>query len=175
MDAGRRLLIKSIVAAGVAAAGLPLASAAPGAPAVGSGRSLGLIPLVGGARHDAVFLAGVRAGLVGGRHRPVSPHCLHCLDLGSFQRLEALLREARPALVVGLLDDAAAVLAQDRVRAAGGRFLRSEHHRFAVAPAADRWAWGIGYALANAGAAPLAPAGAAEVGGHAFVSFSCLI
>ena len=111
----------------------------------------------------------------GGPVCPLSPHGLHCLDLGSFQRLDGLLRESRPALVVGLLDDASAVLAQDMVRSAGGRLLRVEHHRLAAATAADHWTWQIGYALVNAGVTPPAPAGATEVGGHAFVSLSCLI
>lgn len=179
MDANRRLLIKYIVGAGLATAGLPLAEALPGGSAAvppgAQGHSLGVISLVSGSRHDAAFLAGLRDGIAERLYRPLPPHCLHCLGLGSFQRLDELLREARPALVLGLLDDASAVLAQDMVRAAGGRFLRSEHHRFAASPAADHWIRDIGHALVNTANVPPAPTGAAEAGGHAFVSFSCLI
>lgn len=179
MHSDRRLLLKSLAAAGMAISGvsgagwLPLAGAAPmptgpareGADDVLALTSGQLSATAPDAALNAAFATGVRSAAQTASHT-----ALHGLDSAPFQRLGQLLGDERSTLLVGLLDDASATLVLDMVRSAGGRILSEHTHRIDGDAAA--WAQALGWALALGQPAPAAPVAA---GAPTRVAFRCLI
>lgn len=172
MSMDRRSVLKSLAAAGLAISGVPLAARAAdratAAPlAAAAAGALPVTPLVSGSALDTAFVAGVQqaAGTTG-----TAARALQGLDASTYTKLDALLHDDTPTLLVGLLDDAAATLVIDLVRSAGGRVLAVEHHRAGQDAAAHQWASTLGQALAAGAATPVAAAQ-----GTAYVSLRCVI
>lgn len=171
MSTDRRSILKGLAAAGLVMAGIPWAQARPvvdlpkDVPAPNSVTSL-----VSGSGLDAAFLSGVHQGAQGeGRGLAAQP--LEGLAADTYTRLNRLLQDGEPTLLVGLLDDAAATLVLDLVRSHGGRVLALETHR-AGADAAP-WAQALGQALVRQpNQIPAAPSAHA---GRTYVALSCVI
>lgn len=176
MHSDRRLLLKSLAAAGMTLSGagwLPLAAASPAAPPVaqvGADEVLaltsGLLPATApDAALNAAFATGVRRAAQTASHT-----VLQGLDSAPFQHLGQLLGDAHSTVLVGLLDDASATLVLDMVRSAGGRILSEQTHR--IGGDATAWAQALGQALALGQPVPAVPVAA---GAPARVAFRCLI
>lgn len=174
----RRMVLKGLAAAGLAMTGMSWASAAT-SPALGAaagvpaGAALNVTSLVSGAALDNAFVQGVQTAVSGQAAAQWSGQRLQGLDAATFQRLNALLHDDTPTLLVGLVDDASATLVLDLVRSAGGRVLQAQHHRVGRGPVAQQWAQQLGHTLASGKTAELG--NAADVGGTAYVSLSCVI
>lgn len=178
MNSDRRLVLKSLAAAGLAVSGMSWAQSTPTdvvppGQAAGGGPLLAVTSLAGGAKLNSAFLVGVEAGSAGVRST-LPPLQLQGFDAKSFMRLGSLLEDGVPTLLVGFLDDAAAALVLDLVRSAGGQVLAVQHHRVGVGAAALPWAQALGHSLVTGDAAALA---SVTAGGdsHACVSFRCVI
>lgn len=174
MHSNRRLLLKSLAAAGLAVSGagwtqLATAANAPAAASV-AGDVLALTSSLSATTAKDValneaFLSGVRAGA------PVVSHTvLQGLDSAPFQQLGQLLADGQSTVLVGLLDDASAALVLDLVRSAGGRVLSEQVHH--VDASADTWAQTLGQKLALG---QVTSDAAFAAGASTRVSFRCLI
>ncbi len=186
MNTDRRLVLKRLAAAGLAVsvpgaasarAGQPdLSPLTPTPPAAGTAATalLAVTSRAGGAALNAAFLAGVAAGSTASAPSlPAMPALqLRGLDADAFTRLDTLLKDGEPTLLVGLTDDAAATLVLDLVRSAGGQVLAVTHHRAGGGPDAAPWALALGRDLV-AGHAAASPS--ASAGSQACVSFRCMI
>ena len=126
--------------------------------------------LVSGSALDSAFLAGVNSALPG--HGAAATHQLSQLDAGLYQQLNAQLNDGEPGLLVGLLDDASAVLVLDLLRSAGAQVLSVQHHQVAQGSDAATWAHALGQSLVSA--APL-PQTRQAPGGLTCVSLRCVI
>lgn len=189
----RRRVLKGLAGAGLAVSYFPARAGGPDAVSRADGAGQGavatatsadpanrvvvpaLVTLLGGSALDPAFLNGVRqvaAGLDLGA--PVA-HRLDGLDLAVLLRLEALFHDGRETRLVGLLDDASAMLVTDLVRSAGGRVLAVSHHRTGDDAPALQWAAATGRALARGQAATVAPAVSGDRAARAHVSLCCLI
>ena len=111
MHSDRRLLLKSLAAAGLAISGagwtqLATAANAPAAAAA-AGDMLALTSSLSATAKDAAlneaFLSGVRTGA-----RTVSHTAVQGLDSAPFQQLGQMLADGQSTVLVGLLDDASA-------------------------------------------------------------------
>ena len=172
MSNDRRFVLKGLAAAGLLAA-MPWAQASAAAPLADAGvadTATRVTPLVSGSALDAAFLAGVRNAMGQPAGRLVTPP-LQGLEASTYQQLNALLNDDTPTLLVGLLDDAAAILVLDLVRSAGGRVLSAEPHRIGQDSAGQQRAGALGQALV-AGAAT---AGRGQENGNAYVALRCVI
>lgn len=174
MSNDRRLVLKGLAAAGLLAA-MPWAQASTSAAApladAAADAAARVTPLVSGGALDAAFLAGVRNAMSQPAAALVNPP-LQGLEAATYQQLNALLNDDTPTLLVGLLDDAAAILVLDLVRSAGGRVLSVEQHRIGQDGAGQQLAGALGQALV-AGAA--VPAGRGQENGNAYVALRCVI
>lgn len=172
MSTDRRFVLKGLAAAGLMAA-MPWAQASTSAatPLADAAAAARVTPLVSGGALDAAFLAGVRQATAKPAGVLVNPP-LQGLDAATYQQLDALLNDDTPTLLVGLLDDAAAVLVLDLVRSAGGRVLSVEHHRIGAGSAGRQRAGELGQALV---AGTAAPAGRVHENGSAHVALRCVI
>ena len=181
MNNDRRLVLKSLAAAGLAVSGVSFAHAgrpvslrpvAPDEEAVAS--LLAVTSHGGGAVLNAAFLAGIEAAssAMPFAPSPLPAMQLRGLDAEAFVRLDALLKDGEQTMLVGLIDDAAAMLVLDLVRSAGGQVLAVQHHRVGSGPHAVPWAQALGRALVAGTAATSPFAGA---GAQACVSFRCVI
>lgn len=173
MHSDRRLLLKSLAAAGLAISGagwtqLATAANAPAAAAA-AGDVLALTSSLSATAKDAAlneaFLSGVRTGA-----RTVSHTAVQGFDSAPFQQLGQMLADGQSTVLVGLLDDASATLVLDMVRSAGGRVLSEQVHY--VDNRAGTWAQTLGQKLALGQATPDATSAA---GASTRVSFRCLI
>lgn len=174
MSNDRRFVLKGLAAAGLLAA-MPWAqastsAAAPLADAGVADAATRVTPLVSGSALDAAFLAGVRQATAQPASSLVTPP-LQGLEASTYQQLNALLNDDTPTLLVGLLDDAAAILVLDLVRSAGGRVLSAEPHRIGQDSIGQQRAGALGQALV-AGAAT---AGRGQENGNAYVALRCVI
>lgn len=177
MSNDRRFVLKGLAAAGLLAA-MPWAqastsAAAPLADAGVADAATRVTPLVSGGALDAAFLAGVRQATAQPASRLVTPP-LQGLEASTYQQLNALLNDDTPTLLVGLLDDAAAILVLDLVRSAGGRVLSAEPHRIGQDSAGQQRAGALGQALV-AGAGAAVAAGRGQENGNAYVALRCVI
>lgn len=118
MNVNRRFVLKGIVLGG--AAGVVLGRAVPVlgdvAPSPAHCDVRPALALVGHGTTESAFLQGARAAI--GTRLPVQQVGT---DLRFMLDLERRLRAGRPMRVIGLLDDAAAVLVLDLARSAGAR------------------------------------------------------
>lgn len=173
MSNDRRFVLKGLAAAGLLAA-MPWAQASTSASApladVAADAAARVTPLVSGGALDAAFLAGVRNAMSQPAGALVNPP-LQGLEAATYQQLNALLNDDTPTLLVGLLDDAAAVLVLDLVRSAGGRVLSVEQHRISQDSTGQQLAGALGQALV-AGAVT---AGRRQENGNAYVALRCVI
>ena len=172
MSNDRRFVLKGLAAAGLLAA-MPWAQASAAAPLADAGvadTATRVTPLVSGGALDAAFLAGVRQATAQPAGSLVTQP-LQGLEASTYQQLNALLNDDTPTLLVGLLDDAAAILVLDLVRSAGGRVLSAEPHRIGQDSAGQQRAGALGQALV-AGAAT---AGRGQENGNAYVALRCVI
>ena len=172
MSNDRRLVLKGLAAAGLLAA-MPWAQASAAAPLADAGvadAATRVTPLVSGSALDAAFLAGVRNAM-GQPAGSLVNTPLQGLEASTYQQLNALLNDDAPTLLVGLLDDAAAILVLDLVRSAGGRVLSAEPHRIGQDSAGQQRAGALGQALV-AGAVT---AGRGQENGNAYVALRCVI
>lgn len=172
MSNDRRLVLKGLAAAGLLAA-MPWAQASAAAPLADAGvadAATRVTPLVSGGALDAAFLAGVRQATAQPAGSLVTQP-LQGLEASTYQQLNALLNDDTPTLLVGLLDDAAAILVLDLVRSAGGRVLSVEQHRIGQDSTGQQRAGALGQALV-AGAAT---AGRGQENGNAYVALRCVI
>lgn len=180
MSLDRRSVLKALAAAGLAVVGVPVAQAAlretvmaAGGAAVGP---LKVTSLVSGTDLDAPFLAGVQERV---RHQAgdvaLTGYRLHGLEAGPLTHLAALLNDGTPTRLIGLVDDATAILVLDLVRSAGGRVMHSAHHRVGTGQSAAHWAQTLGRLLVTADTAPPVQRTAAAPQVHAYVSFSGVI
>lgn len=177
MSNDRRFVLKGLAAAGLLAA-MPWAQAntsavTPLAGAATADAAARVTPLVSGGALDAAFLAGVRNAVGQPAGALVNPP-LQGLEAATYQQLNALLNDDTPTLLVGLLDDAAAILVLDLVRSAGGRVLSVEHHRIGQDSAGQQQAGALGQALV-AGAGAAVAAGRVQENGSAYVALRCVI
>jgi len=178
MNSDRRLVLKSLAAAGLAVSGVSLAQAGqaalrPVAPGEGAAESLlAVTSHGGGGALNAAFLSGVASGIAAMPNALSAMPALQLrgLDADAFVRLDALLKDGEKTLLVGLTDDAAATLVLDLVRSAGGQVLAVQHHRVGSGPDAAPWAQALGRGLV-AGAVPALPSSGAQT----CVSFRCVI
>lgn len=179
MSTDRRMVLKGLAAAGLAMTGISSWAATAGSPALGAaagvpaGAALNVTSLVSGAALDGAFVQGVQNAVGTQAAAQWSGQRLQGLDAATFTRLNAMLHDGTPTLLVGLVDDASATLVLDLVRSAGGRVLQAEHHRVGRGPVAQQWAQQLGQTLASGKTADLG--NAADVGGTAYVSLSCVI
>lgn len=175
----RRMVLKGLTAAGLAMTGISSWASVATAPALGTaagvpaGAALNVTSLVSGAALDNAFVQGVQTAVGGQAAAQWSGQRLQGLDAATFTRLNAMLNDDTPTLLVGLVDDASATLVLDLVRSAGGRVLQAQHHRVGRGPLAQQWAQQLGHTLASGKTAELS--NAADVGGTAYVSLSCVI
>lgn len=181
MNADRRLVLKSLAAAGLSVSGISLAqsghslaTSASTAPVAGI-KAMSLLAVTsqaGGAALNAAFLNGVEAGTAAMPSAPATMPAMQLrgLDAEAFARLDALLRDGEQTVLVGLTDDAAAALVLDLVRSAGGQVLAVQHHRVGSGPDAATWARALGRDLAS-GAVAVSP----SAGAQPCVSFRCVI
>lgn len=172
MSNDRRLVLKGLAAAGLLAA-MPWAQASAAAPLADAGvadTATRVTPLVSGSALDAAFLAGVRQATAQPAGSLVTQP-LQGLEASTYQQLNALLNDDTPTLLVGLLDDAAAILVLDLVRSAGGRVLSVEQHRIGQDSTGQQRAGALGQALV-AGAVT---AGRGQENGNAYVALRCVI
>ena len=177
MSNDRRFVLKGLAAAGLLAA-MPWAqastsAAAPLADATMADAAARVTPLVSGGALDAAFLAGVRNAAAKPAGALVNPP-LQGLEAATYQQLDRLLNDDTPTLLVGLLDDAAAVLVLDLVRSAGGRVLSVEHHRIGAGSVGQQQAGALGQSLV-AGADAAVTAGRGQENGNAYVALRCVI
>lgn len=172
MSNDRRFVLKGLAAAGLLAA-MPWAQASAAAPLADAGvadTATRVTPLVSGSALDAAFLAGVRQATAQPAGSLVTQP-LQGLEASTYQQLNALLNDDTPTLLVGLLDDAAAILVLDLVRSAGGRVLSVEQHRIGQDSTGQQRAGALGQALV-AGAVT---AGRGQENGNAYVALRCVI
>lgn len=172
MSNDRRFVLKGLAAAGLLAA-MPWAQASAAAPLADAGvadTATRVTPLVSGGALDAAFLAGVRQATAQPAGSLVTQP-LQGLEASTYQQLNALLNDDTPTLLVGLLDDAAAILVLDLVRSAGGRVLSVEQHRIGQDSTGQQRAGALGQALV-AGAVT---AGRGQENGNAYVALRCVI
>lgn len=172
MSNDRRLVLKGLAAAGLLAA-MPWAQASAAAPLADAGvadTATRVTPLVSGSALDAAFLAGVRQATAQPAGSLVTQP-LQGLEASTYQQLNALLNDDTPTLLVGLLDDAAAILVLDLVRSAGGRVRSVEQHRIGQDSTGQQRAGALGQALV-AGAVT---AGRGQENGNAYVALRCVI
>lgn len=177
MSNDRRFVLKGLAAAGLLAA-MPWAqastsAAAPLADAGVADTATRVTPLVSGGALDAAFLAGVRQATAQPAGSLVTQP-LQGLEASTYQQLNALLNDDTPTLLVGLLDDAAAILVLDLVRSAGGRVLSAEPHRIGQDSAGQQRAGALGQALV-AGADAAVTTGRMHENGSAYVALRCVI
>ncbi|MDD2729974.1 hypothetical protein [Malikia sp.] len=172
MSTDRRFVLKGLAAAGLLAA-MPWAQASASAATPLADAAARVTPLVSGGALDAAFLAGVRNAAAKPAGALVNPP-LQGLEAATYQQLDRLLNDDTPTLLVGLLDDAAAVLVLDLVRSAGGRVLSVEHHRIGAGSAGQQRAGALGQALV-AGADAAVTAGRVHENGSAYVALRCVI
>ena len=132
--------------------------------------ALSVSTLVSGSALDSAFLAGVNSALPG--HGATATHQLNQLDAGLYQQLNTQLNDGEPGLLVGLLDDASAVLVLDLLRSAGAQVLSVQHHQVAQGGDAAAWAQALGQSLMSDRALPQAPQGN---GALSCVSLRCVI
>ncbi len=176
MNNDRRLVLKSLAAAGLAVSGISLAQGGrPPLVAPGEDAAVSLLAVTSHAASaalNAAFLAGVEAesAAMPGAPSAMPAMQLRGLDADAFVRLDAMLKDGEPTMLVGLTDDAAATLVLDLVRSAGGQVLAVQHHRVGSGPDAAPWARALGRGLV-AGAVPASPSSGAQ----ACVSFRCVI
>ena len=172
MSNDRRFVLKGLAAAGLLAA-MPWAQASAAAPLGDAGvadAATRVTPLVSGSALDAAFLAGVRQATAQPAGSLVTQP-LQGLEASTYQQLNALLNDDTPTLLVGLLDDAAAILVLDLVRSAGGRVLSVEQHRIGQDSTGQQRAGALGQALV-AGAVTAARG---QENGNAYVALRCVI
>lgn len=180
MSMDRRSVLKALATAGLAVVGMPLVQTAPWDRALDAGRAavdhLTVTSLVSGTALDAHFLAGVQEG-VGNQsgQAALTMQRLQGFEASTFVRLDTLLHDGTPTLLVGLVDDASATLVLDLVRSAGGRVMDSQHHRPGQGKSAAHWAQTLGRILAAGEGAPPIPGAATDPQGRAYVSFRCVI
>jgi len=172
MSNDRRFVLKGLAAAGLLAA-MPWAqantsAATPLADASVAEAAARVTPLVSGGALDAAFLAGVRNAI--GQPALVNPP-LQGLAAATYQQLNVLLNDDTPTLLVGLLDDAAAILVLDLVRSAGGRVLSVEQYRIGQDSAGQQRAGALGQALVAGAVIP----GRMQENGNAYVALRCVI
>ena len=177
MSNDRRFVLKGLAAAGLLAA-MPWAQANTSAAAALADAAVAdaaarVTPLVSGGALDAAFLAGVSKAMGQPTGALVNPP-LQGLEAATYQQLNQLLNDDTPTLLVGLLDDAAAILVLDLVRTAGGRVLSVEQHRIGQGSAGQQWAGALGQALV-AGAGAAVAAGRGQENGNAYVALRCVI
>lgn len=138
--------------------------------------ALSVSTLVSGSALDSAFLAGVNSAAQADNALPT--HHLGQLDAGLYQQLDVQLNDGQPGLLVGLLDDASAVLVLDLLRSAGAQVLSVQHHRVptgadaAEATEASQWAHALGQSLVTS--RPLPQARQAD-GAFSCVSLRCVI
>jgi len=140
------------------------APTATGAPA------MAISTLVSGSALDSAFLAGVNSAAQADNALPT--HHLSQLDAGLYQQLNAQLNDGQPGLLVGLLDDASAVLVLDLLRSAGAQVLSVQHHQVAQGGDAATWAHALGQSLVTS--RPLPQARQTD-GAFSCVSLRCAI
>jgi len=178
MTTDRRDVLKGLMAAGLlvstpswARSIWPAGDAASTAPA----QPLAVSTLVSGATLDSAFLAGVNDALQADALKVSATHHLNHLGAEVFNHLNAQLNDGEPGLLVGLLDDASAVLVLDLLRSAGARVLSVQHHRVASGEDASAWARALGQSLVSSDPAPLASAEVPAIGAMSCVSLRCVI
>lgn len=173
MSMDRRSVLRGLAAAGLSVSGLSWAQpGVPAQPAADAAARPDVTTLVAGGALDAAFLAGVRDA-VRGQGQRLATQPVQGLEAATYQRLDALLNDGEPTLLVGLVDDAAATLVLDLVRTAGGRVLSVQHHRVAAGAAGSAWAGALGRALVAP--APVPTVAVADPHGTAYVALSCVI
>lgn len=175
MKTDRRTLLKGIAAVGLAFTSGSLVQAANFRlqdKASASNVSMPLTAVVSGGANDSQFLAGVTAAALqqGMQQQPALR--LEGLDGSLLNHIHALAQDPQPAMLVGLVDDATAVVLLDVVRSAGGRVLSQQHHRLGSDTAATQLAANLGRELVSR---PDAANLATQQAGEHCVSFCCVI
>lgn len=173
MSTDRRTLLKGLAAVGLAFTGGSLAHAASGLPDTARQQSsMPLTAVVSGSAVDSPFLAGVTAASqqFGMQQQPALK--LDGLDGSLLNHIHTLAQDSQSAMLVGLVDDATAVLLLDLVRSSGGRVLSQQQHRLGSDAAAVQLAAGLGRELVSR---PDAVTAATQQGGQHCVSFCCVI
>lgn len=175
MSTDRRTLLKGLAAVGLAFSGGSLARAAdfrlPNNAATGDA-GMTLTAVVSGGAADSAFLAGVTAAALqrGMQQQPALR--LDGLDGSLLSHIHTLAQDAQQAMLVGLVDDATAVVLLDVVRSAGGRVLSQQHHRLGSDSTAAQLAANLGRELVSR---PDAANLATQQAGEHCVSFCCVI
>lgn len=146
MNIDRRFALKSLATVGLAMSTINWANA----------RNImmdalipSVIPIVTGSIVEASFLIGVRTGTV--QRGWVMDKTIHLRGLDSADVLHVItsLHTGSPAILVGLTDDASAVLILDLVRSMGGQVLSSTQFRLMPDSTASQVATDLGRQLTS--------------------------